>query len=307
MSELDQRPRAIQDLPRAKRERNWKTRLFWLIPVGAAALAAYFVYSNLIGAGPTLHIFFQDAAGLEPGKSQVKYRGARIGTLKEMKLTPDHQQVEVTVALDRSADSIAREGSRFWIVKPEVGAAQITGLRTIVSGDYITVEPGNGKPQTRFIGLSQAPIPEPKNVLSIVLLSEKADSLKERSPVFYRGIQVGQVIDFQLSPGSQTVQATVDIEPEFAPLVRMNSRFWNAGGINISLGLSGADISAKSAQALLSGGVAFATPDQPDKQASPGTSFRLYDKPEDAWLAWAPSISLKTTNSKSQFANQKIQ
>ncbi|HVV00780.1 MAG TPA: MlaD family protein, partial [Verrucomicrobiae bacterium] len=199
---------------------------------------------------------------------------------------------DVTVELEKSAASVARRGSRFWIVQPRVGVEQITGLRTIVSGNYITVEPGAGPEQTRFDGLAEEPVLEAKSALRVVLLAEKMGSMKKRSPVYFRGMQVGQIFDCELDTNAQTVRVVADVDPRYAPLVRMNSKFWNAGGINVNIGLSGADITAQSAQALLSGGVEFATPDSSEKQAAPGTTFRLYDKPQDQWLAWSPAIHI---------------
>ena len=43
-------------------------------------------------------------------------------------------------------------------------------------------------------------------------------------------------------------------------LVRANSRFWNASGIELSLGADGVEVSIESLQALLAGGIAFDTP-----------------------------------------------
>jgi paraquat-inducible protein B len=292
MNDPDDNSRSLAELPRARIEKNWKTRFIWLVPIGAAALASWFIYSNVVKGGPTLHIYFEDAAGVQQGKSQLKYRGAEIGEVRNVKLTKDHKQVDVTVAVRRSAESIAREGSRFWIVKAELGAMEIRGLRTIVSGDYITVEPGEGKPRTKFIGLGDAPVIEPQGALRIVLLAEKLGSVKVRSPVFYRGIQAGQVAKCELGPKSQTINITIDIDHHYAPLVRMNSKFWNAGGIHATLSLSGLNIAAQSAEALISGGIDFATPDAIQKEAPPQTAFRLYDKAEDQWLGWAPVIEL---------------
>jgi len=244
MSDPRRQPRSFEDLPTARIERNWKTYLIWLVPVAAAALAAWFIYANLFTGGPTLHITFDNAAGLQKGNSQLKYRGADIGTVTKVELTKDHRGVDVTVELDRAAESVARSGSRFWIVKPEVGVQQITGLRTIVSGDYITVEPGSGEFQDHFKGLADAPVLEPPDMLRIILLAEKTESLKARSQVFYRGIQVGEVFKLDLGSNSQTIKITVDIQKRYAPLVRMNSKFWNAGGIHANISLSGLNIGA---------------------------------------------------------------
>ena len=293
-------PHSFEHLPRAIVEKNWKTRLFWLIPLGAAVLAGYFVYNEAIKGGPRLHSVFSDAQGLQAGNSDVKYRGARVGTVKAITLNKDRRSVDVTVALDGSAADIAREGTRFWIVKAQIGVTQITAPRTIVSGDFITFEPGEGRPQTRFVGLGEPPVIEAPGTLRIMLIAERQGSLKQRSPVFYRGEQVGQVFSCQLGDDAQTIKILADIDPKYAPLVRPNSKFWNAGGVHVSIGLSGAEISAQSAEALVSGGVDFATPDTSQGPAQPGTAFRLYDKPEEAWLTWSPRIRLKQPSEAKQ-------
>jgi paraquat-inducible protein B len=305
MSVSGDHARSVDELPKARIEKNWKTYLIWLVPLGAAALAGWFIYSNLVKGGPTLHIFFDNAAGLERGKSQLKYRGAQIGEVKDIKLTSDFHQVEITVALDSSAARIAREGSRFWIVKPEVGAQEIRALRTIVSGNYIEVEPGQGAEQTKFHGLPAVPVIGPKDALRVILLSETLGSLKPRSPVFYRGIQVGEAVTCELGHAAQTIETTLEINRRYARLVRMNSKFWNAGGIQVGLNLSGINLAAQSTEALLSGGVAFATPNISEKESPQGTSFRLYDKPENAWLGWAPAIELENNMTKPDEGNPK--
>lgn len=300
MSEPRKQPASTGDLPKARTVKNWKTRLFWLVPIGAALLAGWFIYSDLIKRGPTLHIYFDDAQELQPGKSEVRFRGAQIGMVKKIKLTKDNKRVEITVSLDGSAKNVAREGSLFWIVRPHIGVEEIKAPRTIVSGNYVTVEPGNGKPKTQFNGLSAEPIIEPPGDLNIMLIAEKLGSVKPRTPVFYRGFQVGEVRRCDLGPTSQTVSIMVQIREHFVPLVRLDSKFWNAGGINFNVSLSGLDISSQSAQTLISGGIAFATPDMPGQQVPKGTSFRLYDKPEQPWLAWEPSIPLNPTNDAPQ-------
>ena len=78
------KPHSLDELPKAKLERNWKTYFIWLVPLAAAALAGWFIYSNMVKGGPTLHILFEDAAGLQPGKSQLKYRGAEIGEVRDL-------------------------------------------------------------------------------------------------------------------------------------------------------------------------------------------------------------------------------
>lgn len=291
MSERHDGDRWSAGLPKARVRRSWRTWLYWLVPVAAAALAGWFVYEEVFRVGPTIQITFDDAAELQAGKSQLKLRGVQIGNVEEIRLTDDHRHARVKVSLARSGEGVAREGSRFWIVQPRVRLAEIRGLSTIVGGDYIAVEPGEGKRQTRFVGKAQPPPPvSEEGGLPIVLLAENASSVKEHTPVLYRGIEVGEVRRFELGPRSQDVRIHVEIKKGYAALVRMNTRFWKVGGIDVSVGLGGIDIGAQSARTLLEGGIAFATPDDEGAKAAPETAYRLYDKADPAWLKWAPAI-----------------
>lgn len=284
---------AADNLPKTRTASQWQHRLFWLIPVAAVGIAAWLIYAEVIDKGPTLHIYFDNAEGLQAGKSQMKFRGVQIGNVDTLELTPDSGKIRVTVSLLKSAAHLAREGSLFWIVKPQIGLNQITGLQTIMGGDYLTVQPGGGRRQTEFQGLPEPP-PSQKQEPGrrILLLAEKQGTIKQHSPVLYHGVQVGEVTDTGLDPTAQVVRIYLNIDRKYAPLVRMNSKFWNAGGFDINLGLSGLDIKAQSALTLLTGGIDFATPDSRDAEAYEGAAFRLYQKAEPAWSAWFPEIKL---------------
>ena len=278
--------------PRARIEKSRTSRFLWLIPLGAALVCAWYVSRDFLLAGPTITIYFQNVDGLQEKNSLVQYRGKQIGEVETVRLTRDLQRVAVRAKLDSAAADIAREGSVFWIVRPELKPGSVSGLGTLVSGNYINVEPGTGARTNQFTGAEKEPI-EPIPALEIVVLVPKLGSLQPRSPVFYRDVQVGEVVACRLSDDAREVIIHVRIDEEYAPLVRMNSKFWNAGGIHIHLGLfSGASISAESAQTLISGGIAFATPPDYQAAATNGTEFILNDKSEEDWEKWSPAIPL---------------
>ncbi|HEY5232538.1 MAG TPA: MlaD family protein [Verrucomicrobiae bacterium] len=278
--------------PKAIIKKSHLSWFLWLIPVAAALLCARFVCDDIISAGPTVTIFFENAGGLQAQNSLVKYRGVKIGEVQTLKLTQDRRHVAVKVQLDASAASVARQGSVFWIVRPEVKLGSLSGLQTIVSGDYIAVQPGNGARTNIFVGADKEPI-KPVKAMDILLLAPKLGSLQPQSPVFYREIQVGEVLDCRLGDDAREVVIHARIEEEYAPLVRMNSVFWNAGGLNVHIGLfSGANISAESAQTLINGGIEFATPPDFQSEATNDTIFDLNEKSEDEWEKWSPAIPL---------------
>ncbi len=298
----------IHGLPKAKIEKSYFTLALWLVPLAAVGICVYFVLHDVIFAGPTITIYFQNADGLQEQNSMVMYRGIRIGEIESLKLAHDQQDVAVRAKLDYSAGEVAREGSIFWIVRPELKLGSVSGLRTIVSGNYVTVQPGGGARTNTFIGSEQAPI-TPVKAVQITLLTDDLGSLEAESPIFYRGIQVGEVTDFHLAENASNVVVAARIKEDYAPLVRVDSQFWNAGGINVHAGLfSGIEISAESAQTVVSGGIAFVTPPNYGPQATNGAVFLLNKKENDDWKNWNPAIELqgvpegqKAKNSLPQF------
>lgn len=267
----------------------------WAVPVLAAIIAALLIFENLQKFGPVVTISFQSAAGLDPNQTVIRYRGVRVGSVRSIQLSRDLTRVEVKARLSRSAAGLAQEGSVYWIVRPEVGAAGFHALETIVSGPYIEALPGNGpgRVQTRFNGLEEAPILTDGEGKAFILHASFVRSLGPGSPVYYRGLRAGQVQYLELADDSGSVKIHALIKPAFTPLVRANTVWWNAGGINVSWHLlSGVSMTAENLRAVVTGGLAFATPDEPQDVAAPGTVFELHERAESKWLEWAPSIRI---------------
>jgi paraquat-inducible protein B len=288
---------APRDLPRAKIKKQARISVIWIVPLIAAIAAGWLVYKNVHESGPVITIQFSDGSGLQANQTVLKYRGVRIGEVRSVQLAGDPAHVEVEVRLTAWAKNLAREGSVFWIVRPEVGAGGLSGLETIVSGPYIQVQPGGGREQKNFIGAEEPPIlNQSKSGLEIVLTTPQINTLSIGSPIYYRGIEVGDVEYFVLSTNSTQVEIHALIEPAFAPLVRTDSEFWNAGGISMRLKFFGINVSAENFKSLVIGGIAFATPPPPGILASNGGIFPLNEKADDKWLKWSPSIEITNAN-----------
>ena len=295
MSEPQDPPGAAEELPKAKvKNRKWNLPVVWVVPVIAAVVAGYLVYDRVREYGPKITINFTDAGGLIPGQTQITYRGVAVGEVKELELSEDRQHVLVKARLKRSAESVAREGTIFWIVRPEVGIGNITGLGTVITGPQIELSPGAGKPKNVFLGLERPPVISERKGLSIVLLSSHLGSLKLGSPVYYRGIEVGAVQESRLADDATMVVIHVLIHRRYASLVRKGTKFWDVSGMDIRAGLfRGLEIDVESLRSLVAGGIAFATPNDPgDEPAKGGAAFPLHDKPKKEWLEWAPKIRI---------------
>ena len=199
--------------------------------------------------------------------------------------------------MNKQAAPLLRATTQFWLVRSEFSLAGSQHLDTLLSGPYIEMAAGKGKAKTAFQALNAPPSLEKKMTgLNIVLEADDLSSLKPGSPVFYRRVVVGEVTECKLSSTFQQVHVTVNIHQPYAPIVRQNTKFWNASGIHVRGGLlRGVSVSTESLQSIMAGGVALATPDN-DKMGAPvsaGHHFKLYPEGEDKWLEWRPALRHK--------------
>jgi paraquat-inducible protein B len=299
---------SIDNLPKANvKKRRWSFSVIWIVPLLAAVVAAYLVYGRLQQVGPKITIRFKDGGGLKTGQTQIKYRGVQIGEVTAVELSQDHQFVTVKARLQRSAASVARQGSVFWVVRPELGLGNITGLGTVITGPEIGVLPGSGKTQTDFVGLENAPVALEEKGLKVIIISEHLGSLRPGSPVYYRGVEVGTIQKCDLGANAATVAIQVLIRQPYTKLIRNGSKFWNVSGAEVSLSLlRGLEINMESLRSLAAGGIAFATSEDPkDVPVKNGAVFPLYPKPAKEWLTWAPKIPLISAQQPSDGSKQR--
>jgi|SRR5690349_2291631 len=280
------------EIPRARIRRRRLVRWVWVVPLIAVAVAAWLVFKRIQDLGPEIRVTFEDGAALRVGQTPLRYRGVQIGEVSGVRLSADEKHALVKIRLKREAAQIAREGSRFWIVKPRVGWGSFTGLNTVLSGPEIQVIPGkpDAPGKKEFAGLDTPPAAI-EGGLHIVLRAVRP-KMRVDAPVYYRGIEVGTVQKLDLAPNALSADVHLVIYPRFVNLVREGSAFWDVSGLNVKAGLlKGVDVQFDSLRAFITGGVEFATPPG-TRRAKPGTVFFLYDAPKPEWLAWAPKIPI---------------
>ncbi|HBO6552599.1 TPA: MCE family protein, partial [Pseudomonas aeruginosa] len=272
----------MSDLPSPKKHKTSNWSAIWVLPLVALAIGAWLGWRAYDQAGVLIQVRFESSDGIQAKKTEVLYKGIAVGKVVALDVSEDIKGVVATIEMDKEARQYLSKGTRFWLVKPRVSLAGVTGLETLVSGVYIAVDPVKGEKEERnFTALKQPPPPLSDRLpgLHLTLKADRLGSLEQGSPVFYRQIQVGQVKSFQLGDDQRTIEIKVHIEPAYADLVRKHTRFWNASGISISGGLSGFKVRSESLLTLAAGGIAFATSDSrgDSPPTDPSKPFRLYD------------------------------
>jgi paraquat-inducible protein B len=249
----------------ARARRSRRVPVIWLIPIIAIAIGVWLAWDTLSKEGPTVTLTFDSAEGLQAGQSQLKFRDITLGTVKSLNLAPDHSHVIVTIATTRQAEPLLTDQTVFWVVKPRLFAGNISGLSTLLSGSYVGMLPGAtaGKPQYVFTGREDPPVLEagaPGHTFS--LRATKLGSISVGSPMFFRDLNVGEVLGWDIGDMARYVTIHAFVRAPYDRYVNDDTRFWNASGVSVKLGATGVDVQLESLRALLLGGIAFNTPDE---------------------------------------------
>ncbi|TCK18964.1 paraquat-inducible protein B [Thiogranum longum] len=254
--------------------------VIWLLPLIALLIGGWLVVKAIIEQGPEVVIQFQTAEGIEEGKTLVKYRDVIVGKVKTVRFAEDLTHVLVKAEMVPGMERHLIESTRFWVVRPRVDSGEISGLGTLISGAYVAMDPGKEGDESReFVGLETPPVIKSNERGTVYhLRAEKASSLSVGAPVYYRQIAVGQVTGYRLAKDHAFVDVDVFVEAPHDFYVRRGSRFWNVGGVDVSIDPAGVTVELESFASLISGGIAFETPLSltDSEQAPEDTVFRLY-------------------------------
>lgn len=193
----------------------------WAVPIAAVLVVGWLGFRALARGGEDITVSFADAARAKPGDTEVFYRGVKLGQVKDLKLTPDGRQVEMTLHMQDEAKPFLRQGARFWLIGANPSLSNPRSLASVVSGPSIGMEPGTGAPASRFAGYDTPPAvktgPAGPQVAYQVAFAGDVGALQPGAPVKLRGFTVGAVKDVRLEydrrTGALSAPVTLDLDP----------------------------------------------------------------------------------------------
>ncbi|WP_159715169.1 PqiB family protein [Geminicoccus flavidas] len=262
--------------------------LIWLVPIVAGLLGIWLAVTTLLEQGPTVRITFQTADGLEAGKTKLKYKDVEIGTVTDVQFSDHFSDVVAVADIDKDAAGLMANGTKLWIVRPQLGISGVSGLGTLLSGSYIAIDPGQGERQESFTGLEEPPpLQSDAPGRRYVLHSETLGSISRGAPISYLGITIGKVLDYRLDAGRSGLIIDIFVNSPHDEMIRDSSRFWNASGIDVSIGGDGVNVKLASLRSLLIGGIEVETPDLdiPGEPSAEGHAYTLFDSHDEVITA----------------------
>ena len=280
--------------PPLRQSARGRISLVWTIPLIALLLGALLLMQTYLDRGPTIEIRFPAAAGLKAGATPIKLLEVEVGLVTEVRLDDDLDGIIAVAELDPSAEPYVREGTIFWLVRPQLTLAGVSALETLVSGQYIEVVPSReGERRSSFEGQLNPPIgARYPNGKTIELETTRLGSISQGTPVFYRNFRAGEVEHYELGEGEGPIRVHVVIDQAFAARVRETSLFWNASGIHARVGLDGIEVRTEGLAAVVGGGIAFSSRDDSAPEAENGATFELHEGADAAQQAQLRSESL---------------
>lgn len=247
--------------PRVERpERAGRLSAAWLLPLAALAIAGGAAWRHYATLGPEITIILDNAAGVEAGRTPIKYRDVEIGRIESLAFDADFSRVLARARMSRDVRDRLREGARFWVVRPQLTASGVSGLDTLLSGAYLAADWGaaDGAPADAFEAAPEPPLtPSDTPGRRVTLRAQDGGALAPGAPVYFKSIEVGRVETRRLSADGRLIEFDAFVNAPYSERIDARTRFWNASGVSVELGAGGVRLDVTSLAALLRGGVAF--------------------------------------------------
>ncbi|ETW12035.1 paraquat-inducible protein B [Roseivivax marinus] len=261
-----------------------RVSIVWLIPIVALAIALGAAWRNYNDQGPVIEIAFENAAGITADETELRYRDIGVGVVEEVSFDAGLEHVVVSVRVEKSMAEYIDEDARFWVVRPEVSARGVSGLDTVLSGVYIqgAWDSEAGQQAYDFEGLSSEPLLGAAQEGVQFTLTSTQSLPTAKTPIVFKGVEVGMVDAGQIDPGGATVSAEAVIYADYTDLVSTSTRFWDVSGFSFSLGTGGARLNFDSFASLITGGVTFATLGSGGEPITEGVEYELFSDEEAA-------------------------
>ncbi len=270
------------------RPRRGRFSPVWIIPLVALGLGLWLVYRYYSARGPQISVTFETAEGILAGKTPILCRSVNVGTVSAVRLGDDLKHVVITIDMSRDATRLLREDAQIYVVRARLSSAGISGLNTIVSGNYLELLPGiKGSPRWEFTGLETPPVTPPGVPgLRFKLLAKEAGGLGPGASIIYKGIAVGKIESRTFRPENGEVTFAAFVEGDYARLIDERTRFYNYGGIDLKIGAGGVALRSGTLESLLAGGVTFTDPTDRQLRTRPirsDVTFILYNSYDEAY------------------------
>lgn len=269
--------------------RRRRPSVVWIVPILAVVAAGALAIRTYLRIGPTITITFNNADGVEAGKTEVRFKNVPVGKVTDVDISSDKKRIVASVELTKSGAGLAVSDSTFWVERPRIGVGGVSGLGTLLSGAFIQVDVGTSTDnEDSFVGLEKPPgVTQDQKGRRFRLTSKDAGSLTPQSPVYLLRTKVGTITSLEIAPDGKSVEIDLFVFAPYDQFVSETSVFWNASGLDVTLDATGLRVNTQSLATVVAGGVAFGVrdPKAATKPAAENATFALFEDRSHAFAS----------------------
>ncbi len=248
-------------------------------------------FDDMQKSSNSVTITFDDVEGLQTEFSFLTYKGVKIGKVTDIGLNSKNKVVVKAIIFDHYA-KFARQGTAFYLKKPEISLEKVENLNANMLPVNIGVLKGSGKFKNKFVGYDSFDlITRSQRGIIFNVEDRLASNIGANSPIYYKNIQIGKVLKADLKRDGSSTMLSCLIFDKYRHLVRTNSKFYDISGLNVNVSVfGGIDVQANTMASLLKGGIMVVTPYKYKGRASTKTKFILHKDLDKNWKEISPSI-----------------
>ena len=117
---------------KVQKVKNWSP--VWIFPIVTALIGAWILFYHYSHQGPEVTLITTNAEGIVGGKTTIKSRSVDVGVVESAVLSDDLLPVQVKARLNSGMEKLLHKDSVFWVVKPQIDRAGVSGLSTLLTG-----------------------------------------------------------------------------------------------------------------------------------------------------------------------------
>jgi paraquat-inducible protein B len=234
--------------------------------------------------------------------AKVRFKQLPIGSVTDVKFKADFSGIEYQIEIAAEYRPLVTKGSYFIPESALAVEASLDGV-SVNTRDLDTFTQGaisliqgkstqqiiDGTSLILFASKQQAnETIEQQGMLRLTLSSQDGAELSNKSPIYYKKMQIGKVLSVSWQASSENFAITLGIDKAFASLVKPNTVFWRNGAVAIDASLSGIKLDVAPLEGALKGSVSLGLL----KEGETGDRHHLYGSQS---LALAKAVPIHLT------------
>ena len=203
----------------------------------------------------TINVRLKDNHDIKKG-SKLLYKNLQIGKVTKIKLKED---IFVSINIHNQYKYLFGKDAKIYLKGLSISLDKIENLSSTVFGDnlYLIADKNNSFKENYRIDSVNPDDTFYEKGLRVKLKAKESKNLTVGSPIYYKGFEVGEIYDADLTQNGQFVIFDLFIQEKYSDILQITSKFYKATTVDIDVGVLGANIKLGSAKSMLKGGIVF--------------------------------------------------